>query len=141
MDQTSTIVGNDLFAYAAERRKLPNVGDSVHVPSLNKQALVLKVNPSREELLVQAGNMKLKLKLTDVLTWKVPVPGRFFISSSCSEKCAWESGIGIWNRFSLPAIGMMEQLNLLNMEYKWSIGIFPDYHILIINSIDLGHII
>lgn len=56
------------FAYAAERRKLPNVGDSVRVPSLNKQALVLKVDHSREELLVQAGNMKLKLKLTDVLT-------------------------------------------------------------------------
>lgn len=53
---------------SAKRRKLPNVGDSVHVPSLNKQALVLKVDPSREELLVQAGNMKLKLKLTDVLT-------------------------------------------------------------------------
>ncbi|KAG5617398.1 hypothetical protein H5410_017222, partial [Solanum commersonii] len=52
---------------SAKRRKLPNVGDSVHVPSLNKQALVLKVDPSREELLVQAGNMKLKLKLTDVL--------------------------------------------------------------------------
>ncbi|XP_015069949.1 uncharacterized protein LOC107014530 [Solanum pennellii] len=53
---------------SAKRRKLPNVGDSVHVPSLNKQALVLKVDPSREELLVQAGNMKLKLRLTDVLT-------------------------------------------------------------------------
>ncbi|TMW87025.1 hypothetical protein EJD97_020535 [Solanum chilense] len=53
---------------SAKRRKLPDVGDSVHVPSLNKQALVLKVDPSREELLVQAGNMKLKLKLTDVLT-------------------------------------------------------------------------
>ncbi|KAJ8554214.1 hypothetical protein K7X08_024892 [Anisodus acutangulus] len=52
----------------SETRKLPNVGDSVHVPSLNKQALVLKVDASREELLVQAGNMKLKLKLTDVLT-------------------------------------------------------------------------
>ncbi|KAH0691645.1 hypothetical protein KY289_019003 [Solanum tuberosum] len=52
---------------SAKRRKLPNVGDSVHVPSLNKQALVLKVDPSREELLVQAGNMKLKLKLTDVM--------------------------------------------------------------------------
>ncbi|XP_055825259.1 uncharacterized protein LOC129893863 isoform X2 [Solanum dulcamara] len=52
----------------SERRKLPNVGDSIHVPSLNKQALVLKVDPSREELLVQAGNMKLKLKLADVLT-------------------------------------------------------------------------
>lgn len=56
------------FAYAAERRKLPSVGDSVFVPSLNKQALVLKVDPSREELLVQAGNMKLKLKVTDVFT-------------------------------------------------------------------------
>ncbi|KAJ8536979.1 hypothetical protein K7X08_035380 [Anisodus acutangulus] len=53
---------------SAKRRKLPNVGDSVHVPSLNKQALVLKVYASREELLVQAGNMKLKIKLTDVLT-------------------------------------------------------------------------
>lgn len=52
---------------SAKRRKLPSVGDSVHVPSLNKQALVLRVDPSREELLVQAGNMKLKLKLTDVL--------------------------------------------------------------------------
>lgn len=113
------------FAYAAERRKLPNVGDSVHVPSLNKQALVLKVDPSREELLVQAGNMKLKLKLADVLTWKVPVSGRFSISPPCSEKCPWESGIAIWNRFLPPAIGMTEQLNLLNAEYKWSIGIFP----------------
>ncbi|XP_009799633.1 uncharacterized protein LOC107826629 isoform X1 [Nicotiana tabacum] len=52
----------------SERRKLPSVGDSVFVPSLNKQALVLKVDPSREELLVQAGNMKLKLKVTDVFT-------------------------------------------------------------------------
>lgn len=67
MGQISTTVGNYCFAYVAERRKLPSVGDSVLVPSLNKQALVLKVDPSREELLVQAGNMKLKLKLTDVL--------------------------------------------------------------------------
>ncbi|CAN4089432.1 unnamed protein product [Withania somnifera] len=52
----------------SEKRKLPNIGDSVHVSSLNKQALVLKVDSSREELLVQAGNMKLKVKLTDVLT-------------------------------------------------------------------------
>ncbi|XP_060204026.1 uncharacterized protein LOC132632204 isoform X2 [Lycium barbarum] len=52
----------------SKKRKLPGIGDSVLVPSLNKQASVLKVDPVREELLVQAGNMKLKLKLTDVLT-------------------------------------------------------------------------
>ncbi|XP_059304422.1 uncharacterized protein LOC132056304 isoform X2 [Lycium ferocissimum] len=52
----------------SKKGKLPGIGDSVLVPSLNKQASVLKVDPVREELLVQAGNMKLKLKLTDVLT-------------------------------------------------------------------------
>ncbi|GMP25107.1 hypothetical protein CsSME_00002133 [Camellia sinensis var. sinensis] len=48
--------------------KLPNVGDMVHISSLNKEATVLKVEPSKEEILVQAGKMKLKLKLVDVTT-------------------------------------------------------------------------
>ncbi|XP_031382995.1 uncharacterized protein LOC116197109 [Punica granatum] len=51
-----------------ERTVLPEVGSSVHVLSLGRQAMVLKVDPSKEEVVVQAGNMKLKLKLIDIRT-------------------------------------------------------------------------
>ncbi|KAH1262882.1 Endonuclease MutS2 [Glycine max] len=44
----------------------PKVGDMVHVSSLGKQVTVLKVDSSKGEIVVQAGNMKLKLKLTDI---------------------------------------------------------------------------
>lgn len=47
---------------------IPKVGDTVSVYSLRKQATVLKVEPLKEEILVQAGNMKLKLKLSDLRT-------------------------------------------------------------------------
>lgn len=40
----------------------------VHVSSLGKKATVLEVESSKGQLIVQAGNMKLKLKLTDVET-------------------------------------------------------------------------
>ncbi|KAL0299738.1 UNVERIFIED_CONTAM: Endonuclease MutS2 [Sesamum radiatum] len=43
------------------------VGDLVNVPSLNKKATVLKLDLSKEELVVQAGNLKLKLKLADIV--------------------------------------------------------------------------
>ncbi|XP_039022681.1 endonuclease MutS2 isoform X2 [Hibiscus syriacus] len=46
--------------------ELPKVGDSVHVSSLGKRATVLKVDTHKEEIVVQAGNMKLKLKVTEV---------------------------------------------------------------------------
>ncbi|PPD84365.1 hypothetical protein GOBAR_DD18680 [Gossypium barbadense] len=46
--------------------ELPRVGDTVHVSSLDKRATVLKVDTSKEEIVVQAGIMKLKLKATDV---------------------------------------------------------------------------
>ncbi|TYI52855.1 hypothetical protein E1A91_D12G277800v1 [Gossypium mustelinum] len=46
--------------------ELPKVGDTVHVSSLDKRATVLKVDTSKEEIVVQAGIMKLKLKATDV---------------------------------------------------------------------------
>lgn len=46
--------------------ELPKVGDTVHVSSLGKRATVLKVDTSKEEIVVQAGIMKLKLKATDV---------------------------------------------------------------------------
>ncbi|KAL5128938.1 Endonuclease MutS2 [Glycine soja] len=44
----------------------PKVGDMVHVSSLGKKVTVLKVDLSKGEIVVQAGNMKLKLKLTDI---------------------------------------------------------------------------
>ncbi|KAK3228430.1 hypothetical protein Dsin_000311 [Dipteronia sinensis] len=51
-----------------KRNVLPEVGDLVHVSSFGKKATVLRVEPSKEEILVQVGNMKLKLKLKDVET-------------------------------------------------------------------------
>ena len=40
----------------------------VHVPSIGKKATIIKVESSKEQLLVQVGNMKMKLKLTDIET-------------------------------------------------------------------------
>ncbi|KAG8381075.1 hypothetical protein BUALT_Bualt06G0084400 [Buddleja alternifolia] len=51
-----------------KRLELPKVGDMVNVPSFSKKAKVLKVDPSKEEIVVQAGNLKLKLKLSDIVT-------------------------------------------------------------------------
>ncbi|KAJ4726784.1 putative DNA mismatch repair protein MutS [Melia azedarach] len=48
--------------------ELPEVGDLVHVSSLSKKGTVLRVEPSKEEIVVQVGNMKLKVKLMDVQT-------------------------------------------------------------------------
>lgn len=54
--------------YIAEKKLvLPKAGDMVNVPSLNKKAAVLEVDPSKEEVVVQAGILKLKLKLTDIV--------------------------------------------------------------------------
>ncbi|PWA70532.1 DNA mismatch repair protein MutS, core [Artemisia annua] len=47
--------------------KVVKPGDMVHVSKFNKKAAVLKVDPSKEEILVQLGNMKLKLTLADVV--------------------------------------------------------------------------
>ncbi|KAL6541465.1 hypothetical protein OROGR_010951 [Orobanche gracilis] len=48
--------------------ELPKVGDMVNVPSLNRKATVLKLDPSKKEIVLQAGNLKLKLKLDDIVT-------------------------------------------------------------------------
>ncbi|CAH9123382.1 unnamed protein product [Cuscuta epithymum] len=53
---------------AEKRPELPKVGDMVQVLSLGKKALVLKVDSSRGEVVIQAGNMRLKLKASDVVT-------------------------------------------------------------------------
>nr|CAD1844462.1 unnamed protein product [Ananas comosus var. bracteatus] len=51
-----------------KQTKVPEVGDVVYVSSLGKQASVLKVEASKGLVLLQAGNMKLKLKFGDIVT-------------------------------------------------------------------------
>lgn len=50
-----------------KRSKVVKAGDMVHVSKLNKKATVLKVDPFKEEIIVQVGNMKLKLTPGDVV--------------------------------------------------------------------------
>ncbi len=57
-----------VFLFTAVRTELPQVGDTVYVSSLGRKATVLRVDQSKEEIVVQAGNMKLKLKLMDIGT-------------------------------------------------------------------------
>ncbi|XP_057951372.1 uncharacterized protein LOC131146093 isoform X2 [Malania oleifera] len=59
---------NEHFTSDEKRIKLPKVGDVVHVSFLKKKARVLEVAPSKEEMVVQVGNMKLKLNLIDIET-------------------------------------------------------------------------
>ncbi|KAF5769766.1 putative DNA mismatch repair protein MutS, core domain superfamily [Helianthus annuus] len=47
--------------------KIVKSGDTVHVSKFNKKATVLKVDPSKQEILVQLGNIKMKLTLADIL--------------------------------------------------------------------------
>uniref|UniRef100_A0A804IRQ4 DNA mismatch repair proteins mutS family domain-containing protein n=1 Tax=Musa acuminata subsp. malaccensis TaxID=214687 RepID=A0A804IRQ4_MUSAM len=49
-----------------EQSKIPVAGDMVHVPSLGMQVVVSKVEETKGEIIVQAGNMKLRLKLKDI---------------------------------------------------------------------------
>lgn len=46
--------------------ELPKIGDTVNVLSLNKKATVIQLDSSKGEIIVQAGNLKLKLKLSDI---------------------------------------------------------------------------
>ncbi|WRX17377.1 hypothetical protein QQP08_009864 [Theobroma cacao] len=71
--QRSTNVGSSSIQVIKQPQsekitELPKVGDMVHVSSLGKRAMVLRVDTYKEEIVVQAGNMKLKLKLIDVQT-------------------------------------------------------------------------
>lgn len=57
-----------MFLLIAEKKlELPKAGDMVNVPSLNKRAAVLEVDSSRGEVVVQAGILKLKLKIADIM--------------------------------------------------------------------------
>ena len=58
------------FLSLDEEDGIPEVGDSVYVPKLKNQATVVKIDLSKNEVQVQAGMMKLKLKLQDVKVQK-----------------------------------------------------------------------
>lgn len=45
---------------------IPKVGDTVQVPSLGTKAIILKVEPSKGQVVVQAGKLKLKLKMSAI---------------------------------------------------------------------------
>lgn len=57
-----------VICFSGKQTKVPEVGDVVYVSSLGKQASVLKVEASKGLVLLQAGNMKLKLKFGDIVT-------------------------------------------------------------------------
>ncbi|CAA0824713.1 DNA mismatch repair protein MutS- type 2 [Striga hermonthica] len=65
--QTPNTMVNREQPVTEKKRELPKVGDTVNVPSLNKKATVLKLDQSKGEIVVQAGNLKVKLKLTDIV--------------------------------------------------------------------------
>lgn len=54
------------FLYLDDEGGILEVGDSVYVPKLKNEATVVKIDSSKNEVQVQAGMMKLKLKLKDV---------------------------------------------------------------------------
>lgn len=45
--------------------QVPNVGQVLHLPSFGQKVKVLKVNEDKNELLVQSGNLKFKLSLSE----------------------------------------------------------------------------
>ncbi|XP_020582046.1 uncharacterized protein LOC110025737 isoform X2 [Phalaenopsis equestris] len=47
--------------------RIPELGETIVVPSLGKEAVVLEVLASKGEILVQASNIKLRLKLKDIV--------------------------------------------------------------------------
>ncbi|KAK1286142.1 DNA mismatch repair protein MSH7 [Acorus calamus] len=64
---TMTTESSDINKTTSENGiKIPKVGDMVHVSSMGKKVMVLKVNESKSEVVVQAGSMKLKLKLNSI---------------------------------------------------------------------------
>ncbi|GER46742.1 endonuclease MutS2, partial [Striga asiatica] len=56
--QTPNTMVNREQPVTEKKRELPKVGDTVNVPSLNKKATVLKLDQSKGEIVVQAGNLK-----------------------------------------------------------------------------------
>ncbi|KAF8008330.1 hypothetical protein BT93_K2108 [Corymbia citriodora subsp. variegata] len=69
VQRKSTIPSAAVMQSSSEKKsELPAVGAMIHVPSLGRKAMVLKVDCSKKEIVVQAGNMKMKLKLDEFQT-------------------------------------------------------------------------
>ncbi|GAY53364.1 hypothetical protein CUMW_148760 [Citrus unshiu] len=66
---SSSVVKDIKQSPRVKRTELPKVGDLVHVSSFGKKGTVIKVEPSKEEIVVQAGNMKWIMKFTDIVTY------------------------------------------------------------------------
>ncbi|KAH9724515.1 DNA MISMATCH REPAIR 2 domain-containing protein [Citrus sinensis] len=66
---SSSVVKDIKQSPRVKRTELPNVGDLVHVSSFGKKGTVIKVEPSKEEIVVQVGNMKWIMKFTDIVTY------------------------------------------------------------------------
>ncbi|KAK8963528.1 hypothetical protein KSP40_PGU005972 [Platanthera guangdongensis] len=63
-----TSCGQVVFTCSSDKLvRIPLVGETVLVPSLYKEAVVLEILSSKGEILVQAGGMKLRLKLKDIV--------------------------------------------------------------------------
>ncbi|XP_038893991.1 endonuclease MutS2 isoform X4 [Benincasa hispida] len=58
---------SDISQPRSEEPKFPTVGDTVYVSSFGKKATVLGVEPSKDEVIVQVGSIKLKVKFTDIM--------------------------------------------------------------------------
>ncbi|KAL6903546.1 hypothetical protein ACP4OV_004359 [Aristida adscensionis] len=66
IENTQKANSNVASAASDEEDGIPEVGDLVYVPKLRNQATVVKIDSSRNELQVQAGMMKLKLKFKEI---------------------------------------------------------------------------
>ncbi|XP_011653396.1 uncharacterized protein LOC101220812 isoform X2 [Cucumis sativus] len=58
---------SDISQPQSEEPLFPTVGDTVYVSSFGKKATVLGVEPSKDEVIVRVGSIKLKLKFTDIM--------------------------------------------------------------------------
>ncbi|KAL0546625.1 hypothetical protein IC582_016537 [Cucumis melo] len=58
---------SDISQPQSEEPEFPTVGDTVYVSSFGKKATVLGVEPSKDEVIVRVGTIKLKLKFTDIM--------------------------------------------------------------------------
>ncbi|KAL6641294.1 hypothetical protein ACP70R_019475 [Stipagrostis hirtigluma subsp. patula] len=66
VEKTQKTNNNMATAASVEEDGIPEVGDLVYVSKLRNQATVVKIDASKDEVQVQAGMMKLKLKFKDV---------------------------------------------------------------------------
>ncbi|KAI9079440.1 hypothetical protein K1719_038629 [Acacia pycnantha] len=93
---------------SSKESKLPKIGGAVHASSIGKKVTVLTVDSSKEEIVVQAGNMKLKQIMCYALSFSEPSVWR--------KKQAFV--IRVWTKkgflFSLKRITLLTRNLVLN---------------------------